>query len=172
MRTDTCTAVTRDWQHAFGIVDTPRWAGSSTLPDPPRAFLGWKGEKVSIGAWSATETTCNDYGTTLNVFYDMWMSGATVDQCITVCSVNYRNKDGTTNPSGLHLPLPVRGNEKCILSDGTYFWRYDIGGQSGCPPLKLVGYPGLTRSGYDPSYWTGEVEYSNGGAEPYAAPPN
>ena len=145
---DACsTAETKEWQHAFGLL----YPGGGRMWNdtrPPRAFMGWASEKVGLGATTATTTTCTDYGTTVNVFFDCWMSGFSLDYCIRVASVNYSSANYTVkNPSGLHLPLPVPGTEHCILSDGTQFDR-----TGGCPPLKVVGYRGLTRTGYDPSY--------------------
>jgi hypothetical protein len=156
---DACTTgLTRDWQHAFGIVDGPPGPGPYTDPDPPRAFLGWEGLKD--GPYGPPEedpanmeTVINDYGTTINIFYDMWMSGATLDQCIKACSVNYLNNDNSVNSLGQHFPLPVPANKRIKLSDGSLFiLRHN-------PHLKLVGYQGLTRKGYDPSYPTGVKEY-------------
>jgi hypothetical protein len=153
---DTCSSAKyADWQHAFGIVDGPPGPGPWTDPDPPRAFLGWEGDKYGMNGVWADDTYCNDYGTTINLFYDMWMSGATLDECIRACSVNYvASNYNVANPSGLRMPFPVPGNEHCLLSDGRHYDR-----TGGCPHLKLVGYRGLTRSGYDPSYPTGVTEY-------------
>ena len=107
------TAETKEWQHAFGIL----YPGGGRIWNdtrPPRVFMGWTSEKVGLGAGGATTTTCQDYGTTVNVFFDCWMSGFSLDYCIRAASVNYSSANYTVkHPSGLHLPPP--GSRKRTL---------------------------------------------------------
>jgi hypothetical protein len=168
---DSCaSAADERWQNAFGISDPPPTLSTVTPPDvqAPRAFLGWVGWKTDLRGCQATAVLCNDYGTTLNAFYTLWMSGFTLDQCIRAASLNY--KYNQSDPSSLHYPLPVSGNEQCILSDGTSTDRGSASttqpgvGYSGTSWLKVVGYPGLTRDGYDPSIPPGEYIYTSSGS--------
>jgi hypothetical protein len=108
--------------------------GLTNQPPPtvgPQAFLGWDG--IVGGIRNSNNVIIDDcataYGNTINGFYNAWMSGARVDQCVAAASFS---------PS-LAMPFPVKGNETFVLNGVTY--------HRPTANLKLIGYSNLTRSG-------------------------
>lgn len=150
---DACyTAEFAMWQHAFGIwADGPPNASLFDSLATPQAFLGWESDVSGVEveslpnlrpAWD--DDTIDAYTQTIQYFYLLWMNDVPLDDCIRMCS----GKPTSTLP----WPLPVKGNSRAITPSGIEVFRLTS-------KLKLAGYSGLKRLGYDPTYQTGVVEY-------------
>lgn len=134
---DACsTGASKEWRHAFGIYSKGKAGQGVAGIQGPQAFVGWKSPTLALGAAGATETSCKDYGEMLNLFFADWMRQRNLSQCIADAS-----------SKSLHLPLPIKGNEKCILSDGTPWPSATKLRSTG--DLYIIGYKGLKRDNFD-----------------------
>lgn len=135
---DACsTAAQRKWYQAFGIV--PAGAGvaeaAARCNIGPQAFVGW--EKPNYNPYTRDVDVGQAYTETLLAFYTQWMCGHSVLQCVGYAS----------DPTKVIVPFPVPKNQNYIFTT--------IGGQhsiTSTSRLIIVGHPGLTINGLDPSW--------------------
>jgi hypothetical protein len=139
------TALTRDWQYAFGIRSSLRDDGSRLDNDRvgSQAFLGWQGTSIR----PISDDQWYEYGNTLDVFWSAWMVGASLDDCVRYASD--RNSLDPATGQKLTLPLPVPSNADLW---GVQF-IYANAPAKGCHPLRLSGYRGITANGIIPGYF-------------------
>ena len=138
------TAKSQDWRRAFGIfpLDAPNQAARNKVG--PQAFVGWAVDHTgwmnqqsnSIGsldeAFAATETLAD--------FYESWMDGSTLAQCIQIAST-----PGVPNTA----PFPVlqNGTSQRLTGDGIDGYSYNFVVTNIVPSkISVIGHSGLTRS--------------------------
>jgi hypothetical protein len=123
---DGCATMdTKDWRRAFGIfpLDAPNQARLNKVG--PQAFVGWA--KEHAGNY-VTADLAEAYTETLNVFYQEWMNGLPLAECI---------KDAS-NPALHNCPFPVPGNELVKDINGNPF-------KGETSKIYISGHTGLTR---------------------------
>ncbi len=153
------TAETSDWQHAFGVRTPPPIAAQWSNPGYAQAFMGWDRDIRNCGAGEAFEDSYGNYGDTLAYFFGNWMNGRTLDQCIRGACLNFSDPNFMQeHVNGRYLPFATIGNEHCLLNYKDVYVKYVR--ETG--KLKLVGYPGLTKTGCVPGSWGSVVEYPPG----------
>jgi len=142
------TATSVLWPQAFGIpariTVTDLTSAPSVYFDHPQAFVGWR-TKVPF----AQGQEWDDYGKTLELFFENWMLGYPLAQCIYVASD--RNSLDPVTGQKLKRPLPVEKNRDLWANIGGIPQRIDYLPLS-YGILKVFGYVGITANGYDPNY--------------------
>jgi hypothetical protein len=138
---DACsTAKTRGWEHAFGIrhkltveqLNAGAWQ---------QAFVGWQStHTVRSGAagWAK-------YDKTLGRFFNMWMNNRPLAECLDGAATRgpYPGDDFL-----LEAPLAVPRNADI----------YNDWGPRGTCKMRIAGFPGLKRTGYDGTrIWPSEL---------------
>ncbi len=134
------TALDHDWAHAFGVYDRIKSKDLANLPNDAQAFVGWTGLKKTPGD-KLDMVNC------YSVFWAAWQSGLPLDRCVWYASQN-------------HPPPPVDFEDLSAYNLGPQyqFWsvpemeRRDMTYQLGSPRIKIYGYAGITRTGYQPGY--------------------
>jgi hypothetical protein len=132
------TASTLDWQTAFGIADKSEFTRNQT---GPQAYVGWA---KPVTSWMAGNDNSDPalevkiaqaYTKTLQLFYLDWMNKVPLATCIDHASLSLNDT----------APLPVRGNENCLIifSDNTTY-QLDNGFVA---RIIVVGHPGLKVDG-------------------------
>lgn len=135
-----CTAMWPEWAHAFGIYDRITTTNLSHFPDGVQAFVGWTGEKK-------TPNYKLDMENCYSVFWSAWQSGFPLDRCVWYASQN-------------HPPPPVDFEDLSAYNLGPQyqFWsvpdmkKYGMTYQLGTAHVRIYGYAGITRTGYQPGY--------------------
>ncbi len=131
---DCChTADGPGWATAFGVVDHTLNASELIRHNgqDAQALLGWKGEGPGVGF--AQEGSKLGYGSTLKVFFEAWMSGSTLKECI-----SFATQDRPYGPQNVLLGYPI--TTRGIGANGPY-------------SLRHYGTLGLKRSACQ---WVGE----------------
>jgi hypothetical protein len=137
------TASSGEWRKAFGIL--PIWATAANQAERyqlgPQAFVGWASE---VGSWltsvpndAAVTEIDIAYTTTLNNFYERWMGGATLKQCIdNACASNFNA-----------APFLVPANRNTTISGlfGEVPYSYSFTNMI-TSKIYVVGHSGLTRT--------------------------
>jgi hypothetical protein len=138
------TASGKDWRRAFGIM--PLWATNQAARQQlgPQAFVGWA--KVTpdyFGGFYSTNRVLNfdeskavasAYADTLQLFYEDWMNGVSLANCI---------RDAT-NTAVVYCPLPLPGRERfTVVASGVQYNVYT----TNTSPIYVVGHSGLTITG-------------------------
>lgn len=130
---DGCATMdTKDWRRAFGIfpLDAANQARRNNVGY--QAFVGW--EKEHAGNYK-TAALAEAYTETLDSFYQEWINGASLAQCILDAS----------NPQAHNCPLPVPPNAVVKDVNGNRF-----SGETS--RIYISGHTGLTRSSVN-SIW-------------------
>jgi hypothetical protein len=137
-----CTAMDPEWAHAFGIYDRITTKQLANWPDQVQAFVGWTGEKKTPGNGNKF-----DMANCYSVFWSAWQSGLPLDRCIW-----YASQD--------HPPAPLNFEDLSAYNLGPHyqFWSVSAMKQNGMtyalgsPRIRIYGYAGMTRTGYQPGY--------------------
>jgi hypothetical protein len=138
---DSCRSAEKDlFSRAFGIENRITSAQVEARPPRAQAFVGW--DKTARGAQSTGEFY--DYAQTYAVFYDAWMTGSSLDQCIDMASRVH--PFGNSFPITLNFPL------------GMGYSSWEAGFQPGKLAelndfhIRIYGYAGITREDYEPGH--------------------
>jgi len=137
-----CTAMDPEWAHSFGVYDRITSQQLANCPKKVQAYVGWTGMKKAPGRGFKF-----DMANCYIVFWAAWQSGLPLDRCIW-----YASQD--------HPPAPV---DFIDLSDYNFgpkyqYWsvpamkRRGMTYQLGSPRIRIYGYAGITRTGYQPGY--------------------
>jgi hypothetical protein len=141
---DACfTAFDSDFAHAFGVFNKISSKQLAHWPEQAQAFVGWTGEKKEPGGVVGNKF---DMANCYSVFWSAWQSGLPLDRCVW-----YASQD--------HPPAPLNFEDLSAYNFGPnyqhwnayQYWRYGITGPHD-PKLRIYGYAGLTRTGYQPGY--------------------
>jgi len=133
------TANSPTWVQAFGIY--PVITSRELVADPSKvqAFVGWKGSPRS----PVTTSDWYDMAITYAVFYNSWMNGYPLAECIM-----HARQDEVF---GIRLNWPL--GRKYFPIEDLGFGRYHISfGVCNNFMIKVLGYPGITRNGWLPYY--------------------
>jgi hypothetical protein len=130
------TADDATWAHTFGIYETITYDQASQRR--PQAFVGWHGEA------RAPETSDEWYEEqkTLSVFFNAWMMGWPLENCIDAASQT--RPPAPFNSYLLGFPLGIKfswwdANKPINYSDNSFH-------------IRVFGYAGITRSGFETGY--------------------
>jgi hypothetical protein len=135
---DACdTADTRDWAHAFGILDTMTSAQLAYNPWKVQAFVGYIGEPRSPDS----DDEWYEMAETYAVFYDLWMNQLNLQECIDTASKT--KPFGNSSPITLEFPFGKQFNALQVNWPST---NAPVNNFS----LKIYGYPWIKRTGFDP----------------------
>jgi len=138
------TASAKTWQRAFGIfpLDAPNQAARNNCG--PQAYVGWaQGHTGWIGFSvddDASQNIATAWTETLREFYDLWIQGVPLAQCIAFASTSAANI----------VPFPVPQNKNITINGqnpdtlGYYSYTYTNILTS---LIYVVGHSGLTRYG-------------------------
>ena len=134
-----CTAMNSDWAHAFGVYDRINTKQLANWPEQVQAYVGWTGEKK-------TPNSKFDMANCYSVFWSAWQNGLPLDRCIWFASQD-------------HPPAPLNFEDLSDYNFGLNYqhWHwyepltYVITGTRD-PRLRIYGYAGITRTGYQPGY--------------------
>jgi hypothetical protein len=147
---DGCSTVAwPDWEYAFGIypLDPANQAGKS--PCGPQALVGYF---RPVAGWPATSVQLGEaYGATLGMFFNDWMNGCTLAECIDQAS--------QTNWGMAPFPVTGHGYENRIELKGqddagnVYDIIYSRTNHNAIhtSPIYVIGHSGLTVTSFDPS---------------------
>lgn len=127
------TANNPNWAHSFGIVDWISTYDLESCPERAQAFVGW----VNEPRMPYTDKEWDDFLGSLWLFSNLWMNGYTIHECIFYASME--------NPpmSPFHLDWPL----------GTQYPDYaEYFGFENNFRVRIYGYAGLTKSGYQSDY--------------------
>jgi len=113
--------------YAFGIDDTITSDDLANRPSGVQAFVGWKGSPRAPD----TDADWSDYGLMQGIFFEAWMDGYNLDDCLTFAS----------DPS-LSWPLGAKFN----------FFQSWLGWYSNNYSIRVYGYRGIKRTDYDDGY--------------------
>jgi hypothetical protein len=137
------TAKDHDWAHVFGVEDTITTGDLLINPNAVQAFVGWDNLAYPPfsfilfrqGYRASFLYECNAW----NLFFDMWQSGFTLDECISYT-------EGDRPPPPFDFDDLSKWN----------FAKYQAWAANGCrtppPHLRVWGYCGITRTGFAPGY--------------------
>lgn len=136
------TAMDPEWAHAFGIFDRITTKQLANWPEQVQAYVGWTGEKKTPGSGSKS-----DMDNCYSVLWAAWQSGLPLDRCIWYASQ-------------AHPPAPLNFEDLSAYNLGPsyQFWSVPEMNRSGMtyglgsPRIRIYGYAGITRTGYQPGY--------------------
>jgi hypothetical protein len=138
------TASAKNWRRAFGVfpLDAPNQAGHNKVG--PQAFVGYAADHAGWIGWTSDDDEAQNISSawtdTLADFYDDWMRGITLGQCIFNASASAPN----------HAPFPVPQNKNVKISGENYEdfedYSYTFTGIE-TSKIYVVGHSGLTRGG-------------------------
>ncbi len=137
------TASGKDWRRAFGIfpIDAPIQAARNKTG--AQAYIGWADEHAGWFNYSQNSQVTDDmakgFGATLTQFYTLWMNNVPLRQCL----------DIACTPASGKAPFPVPENKNLKLTINSHNYSTTNLATS---KIYLVGYPGLTVGGRDPSF--------------------
>ena len=132
------TAATLDWARSFGIYPLNEVSDATRNNVGAQAFVGWwKPEQDWLGSDTKGQPTLAlAYTRTLRKFYENWMDGMTVNECIhSVSDLALNNM----------VPFPVPEQAYLMVyGDG---WQYL--GHITTSPIVVIGHSGLKINGWD-----------------------
>jgi hypothetical protein len=128
------TANDDGWHNAFGIYRHITSADLQNNSKNAQAFIGWfNSPRIPL-----TSDDWYDFANTYGVYYDAWMNGHPLDDCLDLASQKY------PFGSGAGITLNWTMNQK-------FNWlQVHIRGFKNDYHLRIYGYAGLMRQGYDP----------------------
>ena len=146
---DGCSTASRPhWEYAFGIYPLDKMNVAARNQVGPQAFVGYF---RPMAGWPATSVQLGEaYGVTLGMFFNDWMNGCTLAECIYQASQN----------SWGMAPFPVTGygyENRIELKGQDYNGVfYDIVYSRAnhnaihTSPIYVIGHTGLTVTSYNP----------------------
>ena len=142
------TAKNVSWRRAFGIfpLDTPNQAAKNNIG--PQAYVGWDVDHTGWLVVPDDSGTSVDLATayteTMADFYENWMDGATLAQCIQVAS--------TPAPNIAAFPVPQNGKVESFHGTDEFGSPYSIIDTNVVTSkISVFGHSGLKRTGVDRS---------------------
>jgi hypothetical protein len=124
--------------NAFGIYRQLTTIDLERNPYNAHAYVGWvKSPRIPL-----TSDNWYDFASTYGVFYDAWMNGTPLDDCLDMAS--QKCPFGSIFPITLNWPLNTKFLP--VYTDGNFPYVH-ISDNSF--HLKIYGYAGLERHGYD-----------------------
>jgi hypothetical protein len=125
------------WAHIFGIPDSIKADQLADNPSWAQAFLGWVGSPRAADS----DDEWRDVTQTYTVFYAAWMSNQyPLAECIKMASNT--KPFGPSDPTTLNFPFGKK------FAWGATHYK----GKSNDFELKVYGYRGIKRIGFDPNY--------------------
>lgn len=133
------TANSPEWAFAFGIRKKITQRHLAHMPEAAQAYIGWEGLKKI-----PTSSHFFDIANCYSVFWSAWQSGLPLDRC-----VFYASQD--------HPPAPISFIDLSDYNLGPRYqhwgafdrWKHGI---TADPRIRIFGYPGITRTGFQPGY--------------------
>jgi hypothetical protein len=138
------------WSRAFGIEDTITAKQLSWRPEAVQAFVGWDdiafppysfvAYNPIAGEYQGKRSSLLDECNAYNLFFAMWQSGFTLEQCISYTEVN-------------RPPPPVSFDDLSKWNFGPYQdWAAKEFHLAKGARLRVWGYCGITRTGFVAGY--------------------
>jgi hypothetical protein len=121
------------WHNAFGIYRRITSADLAKNSQNAQAYVGW----VNSPRIPLTSDNWYDFANTYGVLYDAWMNGYPLDDCLDLASQEYPFGSG----AGITLNWPLQAKFNWL--------QVHIRGFKNDFHLRIYGYAGLMRSGYD-----------------------
>jgi hypothetical protein len=137
------TASQKNWRRAFGIfpLDAPNQAARNKVG--PQAYVGWAADHTGWLNFSTSSdaalNTSVAYTETLSDFYENWLDGATLKQCVDTATTSAANMVPFPVPQNKNIT--VHGQNPQTLEYFSYSYTNVVTSK-----IYIIGHSGLTRS--------------------------
>jgi hypothetical protein len=133
------SAVNACWSRSFGIDDTITTSDLNARPNAVQAFVGYDNiayppfyfTVMGLGTKAPFTLECYAW----NLFFAMWQSGFTLDDCISYTEVD-------------HPPAPFQWDDLSYWNFGSYQGAVARANKSTPAHLRVWGYCGITRTSF------------------------